>query len=294
MRLGKTVKKKTPDHRVILKRQMIGLVQMLAIDRNKCTGCRDCQIICPREAITSTEPLVEKGSLKQPIRMDIDPELCHFCGQCAIICPTKAFAWQENQEEIPGLISNGIFPVLKEEINIQKEKCKADCRLICETSCPVDAIKVTIDPDPDTQEEIITAVEVDKIKCFYCHKCEVACPYHAITVDCARHGIAIFSPENCLEGCYACTEICPSGALYFENGQVKLVETVCIFCRSCQNVCPVDNAIEIKREKIRHYLVRSQLWVEIQGKLVSKSAKARLMEEVASGKRDRAFRTRID
>jgi 4Fe-4S ferredoxin len=175
MRLGKTVKKKTPDKRVILERHMIGLVQMIALDQNKCTGCRDCQTICPTEAISSSEPIVEKGSLKTPIRMDIDPDLCHFCGQCAIICPTKAFSWRENQEEIPNLISNGIFPVLKEDINIQTEKCKADCRLVCETSCPVEAIKVKTQQDPNTREEIITAVEVDKIKCFYCHKCELAC-----------------------------------------------------------------------------------------------------------------------
>jgi formate hydrogenlyase subunit 6/NADH:ubiquinone oxidoreductase subunit I len=294
MRLGKTVKKKTPDQQVILERRMIGLVQMLALDQNKCTGCRDCQMICPSEAISSSEPIVEKGSLKKPIRMDIDPNLCHFCGQCVIICPTKAFLWRENQQEIPSLISNGIFPVFKEEINIQTEKCQADCRLVCETSCPVDAIKVKTHQDPDTQEEKITAVEVDKIKCFYCHKCELACPYHAIKVDCARDGIVIFSPVNCPQGCYACSEICPSGALHLENERVKLDESACIYCRSCQNVCPVDSALEIKREKIRHYLVRSQLWVEIQGKLVSKSAKGRLMEEIASNKRSRAFRTRID
>ncbi|UCE42367.1 MAG: 4Fe-4S binding protein, partial [Candidatus Aminicenantes bacterium] len=138
------------------------------------------------------------------------------------------------------------------------------------------------------------AVEVDKMLCFYCHKCEKVCPYDAIKVVCSRDGIVIFSPGNCPVGCYACTQICPSDALHLEDGQVKLDETTCIFCRACQNVCPVDSALEIKREKIRHNLVRSQLWVEIQGKLVSKSAKARLMEEVASRKRDRAFRTRID
>jgi len=294
MRLGKTLKKKTPDEKVILERRMIGLLQILSLDQNKCIGCRDCQVICPSEAISSTEPVVEKGSLKAPIRMDIDPDLCHYCGQCAIICPTKAFLWQENQEEIPTLISKGIFPILKEEIDIRTEKCSADCRSVCATSCPVDVITVKIHHDPDTREEKIAAVEVDKMLCFYCHKCEQACPYDAIKVDCSRYGIVIFSPQNCPQGCYACTEICPSGALYMKNERVKLDETACIFCRACQNVCPVDSALEIRREKIRHFSVRSQLWVEIQAKLVSKSARVRLMEEIASNKRDRAFRTRID
>jgi len=294
VRLGKTIKKRTPDQRVILERQMIGLVQTLILDQNRCTGCRDCQVICPREAISSTAPIVEKGTLKEPIRMDIDPGLCNYCGQCAIICPTKAFSWRENNEVVPSLISNGTFPVLKEEINIQTQKCKVDCRSVCATSCPVDALTVKIQHDPDTGKETIAAVDVDNMLCFYCHKCEQACPYDAIEVDCARDGIVIFSPQNCPPGCYACSQICPSGALRLKNERVELDESICIYCRSCQNVCPVDSALEVKRERIRHGPVCSHLWVEMQAKLISGFTKIRLMEEVAWRKRDRAFRTRID
>lgn len=294
MRLGRTVKKKTPDQRMILERQMIGLAQTLILDHNKCTGCRDCEVICPREAISSTAPVVENGALKEPIRMDIDPDLCNYCGQCVIVCPTRAFSWRENDESVPSLISNGTFPVFKDEINIQTQKCRVDCRLVCATSCPVDALTVKIQRDPDTGEETVAAVEVDYMVCFYCHKCERACPYDAIKVDCARDGIVIFSPQNCPPGCYACSQICPSGALRLENARVELDESLCIYCRSCQNVCPVDSALEIKRERIRHYPVRSHLWAEVQAKLISESAKVRLLEEAALHKRDRAFRTRID
>ena len=294
MRLGKTHKKTTPNKRLILERQMVGLAQMLVLDQNKCTGCRDCQIICPTEAISSSEALVEDGSLKEPIRMDIDPDLCHFCGQCAIICPIKAVLWRENQEVIPSLISNDTFPMLEEGIDIQIEKCIVDCNLVCLKACPVEALTVKIYHDTDSDEDKISAVEVDRARCFYCHKCEKACPYNSIEVRSARQGIAIFLPENCLEGCHACTEVCPSGALHMENEKVKLDETSCIFCRACQNVCPVDNAIEIRREKIRSHPVSSRLWDEIVEKLVSKAAKGRLLRETASHKRERAFRTRID
>ena len=294
MRLGKTLKRKTPDKRIVLERRMIGLDQVIALDPNKCTGCRDCQAICPREAISSCEPVIENGSLKEPVRMDIDQNLCNFCGQCAVICPTKAISWRENQADIPTIISSGIFPVLKEGIDVQTEKCHPDCQLVCEESCPVDALKVEVHPDADTGKDIIAAVKVDTLQCFYCHKCEKACPYDAISVQCARDGIVIFLPANCLEGCYACTEVCPSEALYLENGQVQLDESVCIFCRACETICPVDDALEIKREKIKHEPVYSHLWVEIQEKLISKTAKWRLMQAGAFSKRNRAFRTRID
>jgi 4Fe-4S ferredoxin len=294
MRLGKTIKRRTPDRKVILERRMIGLTQILALAQDRCVGCRDCETICPTEAISSSDAIVENGSLLVPIRMDIDPDLCLFCGQCAIICPTKAILWQENGEVIPALISNGTFPVFDEGIDIQVEKCKLDCDLACEKSCPVQAVTVVTGSDTDTHEDKVIKVEVEKTRCFYCHRCEQACPYDSIEVHSARQGIATFSPERCPKGCYACTEICPSGALHLENGQVKLDEAYCMFCGACQNVCPVDKALEIRPEKIRHYPVRSRLWVDTEGKLVSKARKARLMDEVASRKRKRAFRTRIN
>jgi len=294
MRLGKTTKTQTPDGKVILERLMIGLTQMLALDQNRCVGCRDCETICPSEAVSSSDAIVGNGSLLQPIRMDIEPDSCLFCGQCAIICPTKAILWQENGEVIPVLISNGTFPVLDEGIDIQVEKCNLDCDLACEKSCPVQALTVETGPDTGAHEDKVLKVEVKKTRCFYCHRCEQACPYGAIQVRSARQGIAIFSPEHCPEGCYACTEICPSGALHLQNGQVQLDEAWCLFCGACQNVCPVDKALEIRVEKIRHYPIHSQLWVETEGKLVSRARKMRLIEEIAAYKRRRAFRTRIN
>jgi len=102
------------------------------------------------------------------------------------------------------------------------------------------------------------------------------------------------TPDGCPDGCHACADICPSGALYVETGRVELEETLCIFCRACQNVCPAERALEVRRERVRHHPVRSQLWDETQARLISASARLRFLEESGSAKRERAFRTRID
>jgi Fe-S-cluster-containing hydrogenase component 2 len=106
--------------------------------------------------------------------------------------------------------------------------------------------------------------------------------------------MVLFRPEACPAGCHACADICPSNALHREDGGVRLRERLCIFCGACRNVCPVEGALEIRRERIAHHPVRSHLWTEMQGKLVSREAKLRLMEDIARRKRQRAFRTRID
>jgi len=293
MRLGKT-KKRRSDQRLILERRMVGLVQSLVLDRSVCNGCRDCQWICPREAISSSEPVLRSGGLTEPIVLDVDEEACHFCGQCAAICPMKAFTWRENEEETPTLQRRGILPALREEIQVEVTKCRPDCLLVCERSCPVQAIKVLTRSEEDGSGTRIEGVEVDRKRCFYCHKCEDACPYRAISVRQAREGMVLFQPTQCPEGCHACADVCPSTALYREDGVVQLNDRFCIYCRACQQVCPAEAALEIRRERVLHHPVRSHLWVEMLEKLISRNAKLRSMEEVARRKHARAYRTRID
>ncbi len=293
MRLGKT-RKRISDQRVILERRMVGLVQSLILDRSHCTGCRDCQRICPCEAITSSEPVLASGGLGEPIVMDVNGEVCHFCGQCAAICPMKAVMWQANEEETPTLQRAGILPTLQEEIRVDVTKCRPDCLLVCETSCPVNAVKVLTQLGDDGSIRRIENLDVDRKCCFYCHRCEIACPHGAISVRHAREGMVLFQPTQCPSGCHACADVCPSTALYQENGVVRLNDRFCIYCRACEQVCPAESALEVRRERILHHPVRSHLWAEILEKLISRGAKLRLMEEVARRKHARAYRTRID
>jgi len=294
MRLGKTEKTIRSDGKLVLRRRMIGLEQELILDRETCCGCRDCQIICPTESVTSNEPVVEGGRVKARIMMDLDPETCIFCGQCAVICPTKSIFWRENDRTVPTVVTGEILPPLDESIEVRVADCRIDCGLACQAACPVEAIKVKTEAQAESGDEKIVDVAVDLNRCFYCGGCGPVCPYGLIAVKKARQGLIIFSPEHCPPGCRACADVCPSGAFGIKEGLVSLDESFCIYCRACANVCPEAAALEVKRDIIRAQPLLSQLWLEMQGKLVSPAAKVRLVQEQAADKRARAFRTRID
>ena len=49
--------------------------------------------------------------------------------------------------------------------------------------------------------------------------------------------------------CRLCIEACPSNALYWGGGDVKIVEDLCIYCTACVLSCIVDDCIQVTRKQ---------------------------------------------
>ena len=49
--------------------------------------------------------------------------------------------------------------------------------------------------------------------------------------------------------CKLCIEACPTKALYWGYGQVKIMEELCVYCTACVLSCIVDDCIMITRKQ---------------------------------------------
>ncbi|MFQ5836748.1 MAG: 4Fe-4S binding protein, partial [Candidatus Bathyarchaeia archaeon] len=246
-----------------LKRSLLTREYLLRLNRNLCDGCGVCAENCPKEAIKWNPPLVVAGRLARKPTVDFDVDSCILCGECATICPLDALRMEIDGEEIATIVKNEAFPVLLKEIKVAKEKCKPECKLICQQECPTGAIRVL------TKDSEIVEVQINESLCIYCKRCESACPLDAIRVKKPFLGTVQLNVDLCPEGCMACVDICPAhAALLDENGKPKVSLDFCVYCFACQKVCP-ERAIKVSRHWIFHSDVRSAVWLTALEKLTS-------------------------
>jgi NADH-quinone oxidoreductase subunit I len=52
----------------------------------KCTGCGDCNAVCPTKCITIDAQLNERNNKQWVTQFDIDFANCIFCGLCVEVC----------------------------------------------------------------------------------------------------------------------------------------------------------------------------------------------------------------
>ena len=68
-----------------------------------CSGCSNCEKVCPFGAITYTEAEINDGTGKETRRVAVVNEaVCHGCGACTVACPSGAM-------DLKGFSSNQIF-----------------------------------------------------------------------------------------------------------------------------------------------------------------------------------------
>jgi len=255
----------------------------LTLNKGLCVGCEICALACPKEAIRLEKQPKTPGEKAKRAEIDIDLEKCNFCGICDILCPYGAIKVTVNGEHILSVVEKESFPELIRNIQVDTSKCPVDC-VECEEACPLDLIKITqltADGKPVENMDSLTEkektelqikIDVEKERCPCCRICEFKCPEGVLRVRKFIHGKIFIRPEKCPEGCTDCLDVCPVlGALYLsdEDKQVHVNEMFCVYCGACKVVCPVEEALELKRTKISHTPVSSGAWNMVLERLAS-------------------------
>jgi len=234
VRRGSTIKQKD-QHELVLERHMVTYHDRLVWDLERCVGCQIGPLVCPKEAVTYVPGEVQDGRLVSSPSVDIDPEKCVFCGICAAICPKHAITMTLNGEAYIPVLDHEAFPELVESTTFDGDVFDWSRKDFVIDNCPTNVISY------DAQENTLV---VDDEHCIRCRQCEVASD-GAFHVTQPWEGRVELRREQCVEGCLACADVCPTRALHVEeDGTLVLADYYCIKCGACMQVCPVKPEVE--------------------------------------------------
>jgi 4Fe-4S ferredoxin len=218
-------------------------------------------------AITHVAGALQDGKLVKRPSIDIDAVKCNFCGECVVVCPVNALGMQVDGENKVPVLEHEAFPSLIKEISsdasmLEPEKAQAVTEI-----CPTEVITVHVEPN-GADRPAVKAIEIDEFDCIYCKQCEILCP-GAFAATHPFEGLIRLERAKCPEGCQACADICPSHALYLNEGELELDERFCLYCGACLKVCPEPEALIVRRHRVRHTPVKSGAWIAAVEELIS-------------------------
>jgi 4Fe-4S ferredoxin len=270
----------------------------LTLDKARCSGCQICSLACPKDAIRLERQPKVKGQKAQKAKIDIDLEKCNFCGICDVVCPYGAIKLTLNGEHALSVLDKESFPQLTRDIKTDTSQCPKDC-VDCEDACPLSLIKVSrVGYDgkpvedvtaltPSQRKRVQINLDIKKEYCPTCRVCEFKCASGVIKVGKFIEGKISIDQAKCPEGCTDCFDVCPiKGALYIseKDNKVYVSELFCDYCGACKAVCPVDEALTLKRTKIHHAPVRSGAWNKALEKLTSRLDAVKELKALGSQK----------
>jgi 4Fe-4S ferredoxin len=236
--------KRVTDREIVLERAMVTRHYLMTWDLDRCVGCQIGPLVCPKEAVTHLEGEIVDGRLAKKPSVDIDAEKCVLCGMCEIMCPKNAITLTINGERKNPVLTYGAFPELVESTKFNKKRFDWSRKDFVIDNCPTNVI--SYDEEQDT-------LVVDDEHCIRCRQCEIASD-GAFRVAQPWQGQVELRREKCVEGCFACADICPTRALRINNeGTLVLADYFCIKCGACMQVCPVKAEVEEYETEVEAY-----------------------------------------
>ena len=286
--------KRTDEHALVLERAMVTRHYIMTWDLDRCVGCQIGPLVCPKDAVIHVESAIVDGRLAKKPSVDIDPDKCVLCGMCEVMCPKNAITLTINDKRENPVLMYDAFPSLIQSNVFDRDKFDWKKKDFVINNCPTDVI--SYDEEQDT-------LLVDDEHCIRCRQCEIASS-GAFRVVQPWQGNVELRREKCVEGCFACADICPTRALRINNeGNLVLADYFCIKCGACMQVCPIKPDVEeyevtfeslgvtktvthtrvtnveelpiwVERWRVRHEPVQSAAWIEALGKMASDKAGA--------------------
>jgi len=239
-------------------------------------------LVCPKDALTHVEAVIENGRMVKKQSVDVDAQKCIFCGECVEVCPLNAIEILINGQAENPVIQYEAFPILEQSTTFDATAFDWAKKDFVIENCPTNVIYENVEKH---------ILEVDDAHCIRCRQCEIASE-GAFRVEQPWQGRVTLKRELCIEGCLACADICPTRALHVnEAGELVLADYYCIKCGACVQICPVEAQYEeyevkvesqgiakvvkhrrvtnieqlpiwVERWRVRHQPVRSGAWVQ--------------------------------
>ena len=227
--------KRTDAHEIVLERAMVTRHYMMRWDLDDCVGCQIGPQICPVDAITHVDAVLENGRMLEKQAVDIDADKCIFCGECVEMCPVSAIKMSVNGQPENPVIQYEAFPELTQSTTFNNDQFDWARKYFVIENCPANVI---------SYDEAQDTLVVDDAHCIRCRQCEVASD-GAFQVEQPWKGSVELHREKCVEGCLACADICPTRALQVDDsGELVVADYYCIKCGACMQICPVKAEYE--------------------------------------------------